>query len=101
MFLLITSVKCVLRVMHEGRSSIRQSNSFFGSLSFPLDTLVVIGSAFGLTVTWLVFGGERRLESMSMMSSLKDLALLANLPFYTLSMAAHPIDRLRLETRLF
>jgi hypothetical protein len=41
------------------------------------------------------------LESMSIMSSLKDLALLANLPFFTLSMAAHPIDRLRLETRLF
>lgn len=87
--------------MHEGRSSIKQSNSFLGSFSFPLVMVVVIGSAFGFTVTWLVFGVERRLDNMSIMSSLKDLALLANLPFFTLSMAAHPIDRLRLETRFF
>ena len=99
MFLLITLVKCWLRVMHEGRSSIRHSNSFLDS--FPFTMWLVIGSGFGLTVTWAVCGADRRLESMSMMSSLKDLALLANLPFLTLSIAAHSIDRLRLETRQF
>lgn len=89
MFLLISLVKCWLRETQAGRSSITYRSSFFGSEPF-MTAWLLMGNGLALTLPCWIPGlldpGDLRLERMSMMSSLKDLARLASLPFFILSM---------------